>query len=128
MEKGDYSTSLPDYNLCTDETNLYVLKINSTTIYVYDKVTYKKKSNITLADASIAIAYDGVNFWSLLSTGSFKKLDKNFSVISTYSKSSVISADIPRSLQFYDIEVNEANVYISYGGYRESSGSLQKVA
>lgn len=126
LEKGDYSTSLPDYNLCTDETNLYVLKINSANIYVYDKVTYKKKSNITLADSSIAIAYDGVNFWILLSNGSFKKLDKNFTVISTYSKSSIISNDIPRSLQFYDIEVNEANVYISYGGYRESSGSLQK--
>lgn len=126
LEKGTSSTSLSDYNLCTDETNLYVLKINSTNIYVYDKVTYEKKSNITLVDTSIAIAYDGVNFWSLLSTGSFKKLDKNFSVISTYPKSSAISSDIPRSLQFYDIEVNEANVYISYGGYRESSGSLQK--
>lgn len=126
LEKGTVSTSLSDYNLCTDEINLYVLKINSTNIYVYDKVTYEKKSNITLVDASIAIAYDGVNFWSLLSTGSFKKLDKNFSVISTYSKSTVISTDIPRSLQFYDIEVDEANIYISYGGYIESSGSLRK--
>lgn len=61
LEKGDYSTSLHDYNLCTDETNLYALKVNSTNIYVYDKVTYKKKSNITLVDSSIAIAYDGLN-------------------------------------------------------------------
>lgn len=126
LEKGTSSTSLNNYNVCTDETNLYVLKVSSKTIYVYDKVTGEKKSDITLADTSIAIAYDGVNFWSLLSTGNFEKLDKNFNVISTYSKSSVISTDIPRSLQFYDIEVDEANIYISYGGYTESSGSSQK--
>lgn len=126
LEKGTYGTSLPNYNICTDETNLYVLKVSSTTIYVYDKITYEKKSNITLSDTSIAIAYDGVNFWSLLSTGAFKKFDKDFKVLNTYLKSSVITNDIPRSLQFFDIAVDEASIYISYGGYKEASGNLAK--
>jgi hypothetical protein len=126
LEKGTYSTSLSAYNLCTDESNLYVLKINSATIYVYDKATYEKKENIIISEASIAIAYDGTNFWSLLSTGAFRKLDKQFNVINSYSRSSVISSDIAKSLTFYDIEADEANVYISYGGYIESSGSSAK--
>ncbi|OAA84121.1 hypothetical protein [Clostridium ljungdahlii] len=71
-------------------TKIEVLKNSSTTLYVYDKVAGTKKDNITLPIAAKAIAYDGTNFWILISDGSFKKLDKNFAIAVSYSKSAAI--------------------------------------
>lgn len=123
LETGGSGNYLPDYNLCTDETNLYVLKINSTTVYVYDKVTGTKKDNITLSAAAKAVAYDGTNFWILISDGSFKKLDKNFAVVESYSKSAVIPGDLVSGVHYYDIAANDTYVYITYNGCTDSSGS-----
>ena len=126
LEAGGSGNYLPNYNLCTDETNLYVLKINSTTLYVYDKVTYAKKSNVTLPTSARAVAYDGTNFWILISDGSFKKLDKNFAVLESYSKSAAIPGDLVSSVNYYDIAANETYVYITYNGCTDSSGSNSK--
>jgi hypothetical protein len=126
LEIGSSGNYLPNYNLCTDGTNLYVLKINSTTLYVYDKVTYAKKSNVTLPASARAVAYDGANFWILISDGSFKKLDKNFAVVESYSKSATISGDLVYGVNYYDIAANETYVYITYNGCTDSSGSNSK--
>ncbi|WP_333887902.1 hypothetical protein [Clostridium sp.] len=126
LETGSSGSSLPYYNLCTDETNLYALIRNTTTLVVYDKVTGTKKDNITLPIQAKAIAYDGTNFWLLISDGSFKKLDKNFAVVASYSKSAAIPADLVSSVQYYDIAVNAACVYITYNGCTDTSGSSSK--
>lgn len=126
LEAGGSGTYLPDYNLCTDETNLYVLKTSSTTLYVYDKNTCIKKNNITLPTAAKAMAYDGTNFWILISDGSFKKLDKNFAVVASYSKSAAIPADLVYGVQYFDIVVSDTYVYITYTGCTDTSGSNSK--
>ncbi|WP_446898850.1 hypothetical protein ACSVC9_02690 [Clostridium sp. LBM24168] len=126
LEIGSSGNYLPNYNLCTDGTNLYVLKINSTTLYVYDKVTYAKKSNVTLPASARAVAYDGTNFWILISDGSFKKLDKNFAIVESYSKSTAIPGDLVYDVDYYDIVANETYVYITYNGCTDSSGSNSK--
>ncbi|OPJ55480.1 hypothetical protein [Clostridium oryzae] len=126
LEAGGSGTYLPSYNLCTDETNLYVLKTGSTILYVYDKVTGTKKSNVTLPISVKAIAYDGTNFWILISDGSFKKLDKNFAVVASYSKSATIPGDLVYNVCYFDIAVNDTYVYIAYNGCTDSSGSSSK--
>jgi hypothetical protein len=126
LEAGTSTAILPSYNLCTDEANLYVLKQNTTTLYVYDKFTGVKKNNITLTVAAKAIAYDGTNFWILISDGSFKKLDKNFAIVTSYSKSAAIPADLVYGVQYYDILVNDTYVYITYNGCTDTSGSNSK--
>jgi hypothetical protein len=126
LEKGNNGSNLSNYNLCTDESNLYVLKVDSTVIYIYDKVTYAKKSNITLPVSARSIAYDGTNFWILISDGSFKKLDKNFVVVASYPKSAAIPADLVYNVRYYDIEVNEATIFIAYNGCTDSLGTLTK--
>jgi hypothetical protein len=126
LEKGSSSNSLADYNLCTDESNLYVLKVDSTNVYVYDKITYDKKSNATLPASARAIAYDGANFWIVISDGSFKKLDKNFSVVTSYSKSAAIPADLIYNVRYFDIAVNSTYIYITYNGCTDTSGTIAK--
>ena len=126
LEAGGSGNYLPGYNLCTDETNLYVLKTGSTTLYVYDKNTCAKKNSITLGIAAKAIAYDGTNFWILINDGSFKKLDKNFTVGASYSKSAAIPADLVYGVQYFDIAVNDAYIYITYTGCTDTSGSTAK--
>lgn len=126
LEKGGDGNYLHNYNLCTDESNLYVLETDSTTLHVYDKVAGTKKSNVTLGSSAKAIAYDGTNFWILINDGSFKKLDKNFAVVQSYSKSAVIPGDLVYSVQYFDIAVNDAYVYIAYNGCTDSSGSSSK--
>lgn len=126
LESGSGTSYLSNYNLCTDESNLYVLKIDSTVLYVYDKVTYEKKSNITLPVVARAIAYDGVNFWILISDGSFKKLDKSFLIVTSYTKSSVIPGDLTNNVRYYDIAVTESAIFISYNGCIDSTGALAK--
>jgi len=126
LEIGSSGNYLPNYNLCTDKTNLYVLKINSTTLYVYDKVTYAKKSNVTLTASARAVAYDGTSFWILISDGSFKKLNKNFAVLESYSKSAAIPGDLVSGVHYYDIAADETYVYITYNGCTDSSGLNSK--
>ncbi|QCH27784.1 hypothetical protein [Clostridium tyrobutyricum] len=126
LEAGSSGNYLPDYNLCTDETNLYALKINSVTLYAYDKITGDKKSDITLPAAAKAIAYDGTNFWILISDDSFKKLDKNFTLAESYLKSAAIPGELVSGVHYYDMAVNAANVYITYNGCTDSSGSSSK--
>ena len=126
LEKGNGGTYLSDYNLCTDESNLYVLKVDSTILYVYDKITYEKKSNITLPLVARSITHSGTNFWMLISDGSFKKFDKNFAVVSSYSKSAAIPADLIYSVRYYDIFVNDTYIYITYNGCTDTSGTTAK--
>ncbi|UZQ49948.1 hypothetical protein [Clostridium kluyveri] len=126
LEAGTSSTSLPIYNLCADETNLYALIKNTTSLVVYDKVTGTKKDNITVPAQAKAIAYDGTNFWLLISDGSFKKLDKNFTVVSSYPKSAAVPDDLVYDVEYFDIAVNAAYVYITYNGCTDTSGSSSK--
>lgn len=126
FEKGNSGNYLSDYNLCTDETNLYVLKVDSTLVYVYDKITYEKKSNITLPASARSIAYDGTNFWMLISDGSFKKLNKSFAIVTSYSKSATIPADLIYNVRYWDIFVNDTYIYITYNGCTETSGTTAK--
>lgn len=126
LEAGTSTASLPNYNLSTDENNLYVLKTSSTTLYVYDKFTGVKKSTLTLPAAAKAIAYDGTNFWILISDGSFKKLDKNFAIVASYSKSAVIPADLVYDVEYFDIAADNAYVYITYNGCTDTSGTNSK--
>lgn len=56
LAAGSSGNYLPDYNLCTDETNLYALSKNTTTLVVYDKVTGTRGDNITLPAQGKAIA------------------------------------------------------------------------
>lgn len=126
LEAGTSSTSLPSYNLCTDGINFYALIKNTTSLVVYDKVTGVKKDNIILSASAKAIAYDDTNFWLLISDGSFKKLDKNFTVVSSYPKSAAIPADLVCDVEYFDIAVNAAFVYITYNGCTDTSGSSSK--
>jgi hypothetical protein len=126
LEEGSSGNYLSDYNLCTDETNLYALEINSETLHVYDKITGDKKNDAALPEAAKAAAYDGTNFWILISDGSFKKLDKNFAVIESYPKSAAVPGDLVHGVHYYDIAVNAASVYITYNGCTDSSGSMSK--
>ncbi|APM39859.1 hypothetical protein [Clostridium kluyveri] len=111
LEAGTSSTSLPNYNLCTDETNLYALIKNATSLVAYDKTTAVKKDNITLSVQAKAIAYDGTNFWILISDSSFKKLNKDFTVISSYPKSAAVPDDLVYDVEYFDIAVNDAYIY-----------------
>lgn len=119
---GIYSSS----NLCVDETNLYHLVGTGQTIRVYDKVTKERKSDITLSVTTKAIAYDGINFWLLLSDGSFKKTDKNFSIVASYTKSAVLPGDLVYSVDYTDIAVTANYIFITYGGCTDTSGSSSK--
>ncbi|WP_101541662.1 hypothetical protein [Clostridium ihumii] len=114
---------IPKYNLCTDEHNLYALEPDKTTVNVYDKFTTEKKNNLTLKVEAKAIAYDGEYFWVLIKDGSFKKLDKNFSVIGSYSKSAKVPDNLVYDVQYYDIAVTESNVYITYNGCINKDGN-----
>ncbi|WP_231247468.1 hypothetical protein [Clostridium botulinum] len=115
--------SIPKYNLCTDEKNLYALKPQYTTITVYDKFTTEKKNDITIKVKAKAIAYDGSNFWILIEDGSFKKLDKNFNIISSYPKSPKVPDNLVYNVEYYDIAVTESNVYITYKGCINRNGN-----
>lgn len=119
---GIYSSS----NLCVDETNLYHLVGIGQTIRVYDKVAKERKSDITLSVTTKAIAYDGTNFWLLISDGSFKKTDKNFNVITSYTKSAVLPGDLVYSVDYTDIAVTANYIFISYSGSTDTSGSSSK--
>ncbi|MBE6067409.1 MAG: hypothetical protein E7211_06890 [Clostridium lundense] len=119
---GIYSSS----NLCVDETNLYHLVGIGQTIRVYDKVTKERKSDITLSVTTKAIAYDGINFWLLLSDGSFKKTDKSFSIIASYTKSAVLPGDLVYSIDYTDIAVTANYIFITYGGCTDTAGSSSK--
>ncbi|MBC2578784.1 hypothetical protein [Clostridium sp. DJ247] len=85
-----------------------------------------QENNITLSVSARAIAYNGASFWILISDGSFKKLDKSFSVLSSYSKSSAIPDDLVYNVQYYDIAANDNYVYITYNGCTDTSGSSSK--
>lgn len=113
-------------NLCVDETNLYHLIGTSQTIRVYDKVTLERKSDITLSVVTRAIAYDGTNFWLLISDGSFKKTDKSFNIIASYTKSAVIPGDLVYSVDYTDIAVTANYIFITYSGCTDTSGSSSK--
>lgn len=115
--------SIPYYNLCTDEKNLYALRPDYTTINVYDKFTVQKKNNINLKVKAKAIAYDGTNFWILINDGSFKKIDKNFNIIGSYSKSSKVPDNLVHDIEYFDIAVTESNVYITYNGCINRDGN-----
>ncbi|KOC31194.1 hypothetical protein [Clostridium botulinum] len=115
--------SIPYYNLCTDKSNLYALEPNKTTVNVYDKFTVEKKNNITLKVEAKAIAYDGEYFWVLIKDGSFKKLDKSFNVIESYSKSAKVPDNLVYDVEYYDIAVTESNLYITYNGCINRDGN-----
>lgn len=123
---GTSSANLSSCNLCVDETNLYYLTPGNKTIIVYDKVTEQRKSDITLSVATKAIAYDGTNFWLLISDGSFKKTDKSFNVIASYNKSAVLPGDLVSSVDYSDIAVTANYIFISYNGCTDTSGSSSK--
>ncbi|MBV4424282.1 hypothetical protein [Clostridium tyrobutyricum] len=123
---GTSSSSLSKSNLCVDETNLYRLISGSKTIMVYDKVTEERKDDITLSISAKAIAYDGMNFWLLLSDGAFKKTDKNFSIIASYTKSAVLPGDLVYSIDYTDIAVTANYIFITYSGCTDTSGSSSK--
>lgn len=119
---GIYSSS----NLCVDEINLYHLVGTSQTVRVYDKVTKQRKSDITLSVTAKAIAYDGMNFWLLISDGSFKKTDKSFNVIGSYNKSAVLPGDLVSSVDYTDIAVTANYIFVTYSGCTDTSGSSSK--
>lgn len=115
--------SIPYYNLCTDENNLYALEPDKTKINVYDKFTAEKKNDVILKVEAKAIAFDGECFWILIKDGSFKKLDKNFNVIGSYSKSAKVPDNLVYDVYYYDIVVTESNVYITYNGCINRDGN-----
>lgn len=115
--------SIPYYNLCTDENNLYALRPDYTSINIYDKFTVEKKNDINLKVKARAIAYDGTNFWILIKDGSFKKLDKNFNIIGSYLKSAKVPDNLVYDVEYYDIAVTESNVYITYNGCVNRNGN-----
>ncbi|WP_373181201.1 hypothetical protein [Clostridium butyricum] len=117
------SSYIPKYNLCTDENNLYALEPDNTKINVYDKFTAEKKNDVTLKVEAKAIAYDGEYFWLLIKDGSFKKLDKNFNVIASYSKSAKVPDNLVYDVEYYDVAVTESNVYITYNGCINKDGN-----
>lgn len=123
---GTSSSSLSKSNMCVDETNLYYLIPTSQTVIVYDKVTKERKSDITLNVTTKAIAYDGTNFWLLINDGSFKKADKSFNVIASYTKSAVIPGDLVYSVDYTDIAVTANYICITYSGCTDTSGSSSK--
>lgn len=122
--QGTSATSLSSYNLCVDEANLYCLYSKS--IVVFDKNTGERKSDIALSATSKAVAYDGLNFWILVSDGSFKKTDKNFNVLNTFSKSEALPGDLVYSVEYCDIYASDNYVYITYKGCTDTSGSNSK--
>lgn len=115
--------SIPYYNLCTDEHNLYALELDKTKINAYDKFTAEKKNDVILKVEAKAIAYDGECFWILINDGSFKKLDKSFNVIGSYSKSGKVPDNLVYDVEYYDIAVTESNVYITYNGCINRDGN-----
>lgn len=117
------NSSLSKYNLCTDETNLYCLKANYSEIMVFDKNSGERKSDITLSFNGYGIDYDGANFWVVLIDGSFKKLDGNFNVVSSYSKSPAVPDNLVYDVDYYDIAVTDVYVYITYKGCINTSGN-----
>lgn len=123
IAQGTSGSNIPSYNLCVDETNLYCLIQNTKTVVVYDKNTGERKTDIILSITSKAIAYDGTNFWILISDGSFKKTDKNFNIISSFAKSAALPGDLVSSVDYGDIYVSDYHVYIAYKGGTDSSGS-----
>lgn len=126
LETGSNDNYLPYCNVCTDESNIYALKIDSTALKVYDKITGQKKSDAAVPVSAKAITYDGTNFWTLISDGSFKKLDKNFAVVASYLKSADIPADLVYNVRYSDIAANDAYVYIAYKGCTDTSDSEAK--
>ncbi|SHH59487.1 hypothetical protein [Clostridium grantii] len=114
--------NLSIYNLCTDETALYCLKSGYTDMMIFDKSTAERKSNLNLSFSGYAMDYDGTNFWVLLSDGSFKKLDKSFNIVTSYSKSSAIPGTLVYGVNYYDIAVTSNYIYIAYNGCINTSG------
>ncbi|AJA48480.1 phage-like protein [Clostridium pasteurianum DSM 525 = ATCC 6013] len=109
--------------ICIDDNNIYnyaTTTSGSTTLYVIDKRTYMQKDNIVLPFPVYAMEYDKINetFWVALSSGAFKKYDKNFNLLNSYSKTS------PYTLSgISDICVTDAYILISYRGASQNGTS-----
>ncbi|UZW12552.1 hypothetical protein OSC52_11870 [Clostridium pasteurianum] len=110
-------------SICIDDNNIYnyvITTSGSTTLYVIDKRTYMQKDNIVLPFPVYAMDYDKTNevFWVALSNGSFKKYDKNFNLLNSYSKTT------PYTLSAVsDICVTDAYILISYRGASQNGTS-----
>lgn len=111
------------YNLCTDENNLYALMPNRTTVNVYNKFSAESVNDVKLPISAKAMTYDGISFWVLMEDGSFKKLDKRFNVMENYKNSPAVPDDLVYKVEYSDIVATENNVYISYNGCTDTSGS-----
>ncbi len=109
--------------ICFDDNNFYnyvTTTSGTTTLYVIDKRTYVSKSNIVLSFPVYAMDYDKTNqtFWVALSDGTFKKYDKNFNLLSSYSKTSPYTMT-----SIADICVTSAYILIAYRGASQAGTS-----
>ena len=114
-------------SICVDDDNIYnyaTTTSGSTTLYVIDKRTYMPKDNIVLPFPVYAMDYDKTNetFWVALSSGAFKKYDKNFNLLNSYSKTTPYA-----SSAISDICVTDAYILISYRGASQN-GTTNRAA
>jgi hypothetical protein len=110
-------------SICVDDNNIYnyaTTTSGSTILYVIDKRTYMPKDNIVLPFPVYAIEYDKTyeTYWVALSSGAFKKYDKNFNLLNSYSKTSPYTFSAVS-----DICVTDAYILISYRGASQNGTS-----
>ena len=116
-------------NMCVDENNIYVLKVDSKIIGIFNKSTLEFSKEITVSVDCRAISYDRVgNIWGISTNGkSIYKLSKNtlelLETIELPTGSYYLASNNP-----IDITVNEGFIYIIQKGYDMSGeGSTFKI-
>lgn len=133
LKKGTYNANLGVHSLAADETYLYALQSDTKNMYCWNKRTWVSESNKTLAVAARSICYDKYtqSFWTLHEDGSFKKLDENFNVLQSYSRSSAMDkvdgVTLTSSRYFWDICATESNVLYTFHAYVSSSSNPKTV-
>lgn len=116
-------------NICIDDNIIYALKVESTTVGKFNKMTMTFIEEITLAASCKAISYDRVsNIWGLSSDGKkvYKFAKDTLELLQTIELSS--SCYFTRYTNSLDISVNEGFIYVINKGYNTGESTTVRIS